>query len=85
MVVELTACSVQWVVATGLAASVMRRVDPTERFRKHRSENRYTRELISARNTYQVQQQKRESPTVTLTRYACKHKVRKLHHRYSSL
>ena len=30
----------------------------------------------------QVQQQRPESPTVTLTRHACKHKVHKLHQRY---
>ena len=31
----------------------------------------------------QVQQQRPESPTVTLTWHACKYKVHKLHQRYS--
>ena len=56
--------------------------------------NQHTRELISARNMQhkhnykdlkyvtQTQQQRPESPAVTLTWHACKHKVHKVHQKY---
>ena len=53
---------------------------------KHNRKNQHTRELISVRNTsaaqVQLQQQRPESPTVTLTWRACKYKIHKLHQRY---
>ena len=46
-------------------------------------QNQQTRELISApKDVTQAQQQRPESPTVTLTWHASKHEVRKLHQRY---
>ena len=52
---------------------------------KHNRKNQHTRELISVRNTsaaqVQLQQQRPESPTVTLTWHACKYKVHKHHQR----
>ena len=43
-----------------------------------------THKGVNLRSKYvtQVQQQRPESPTVTLTWHACKYKVHKLHHRY---
>ena len=55
----------------------------TDLFRINRCRSQHTRELISTRKyVTQVQQQSAESPTVTLTRHACKYKVHKLHQRY---
>ena len=45
-------------------------------------QNRHTRELISAQKMSLAQQQRPESPTVTLTCHRCKYKVHKLHQRY---
>ena len=46
-------------------------------------QNQHKRELTGTRNTdiTQVQQQRPELPTVTLTWHACKYKVHKLHQR----
>ena len=46
------------------------------------AQKQHTRELISTQKTSHIQEQRPQSPMVTLTWYACKYKVHKLHQRY---
>ena len=45
-------------------------------------QNERTKELISNRKTSQTQQQRPESPTITLTSHSNKYKAHKLHRKY---
>ena len=61
--------------------SVQRWNRPKGNFGETSKRQQHSRELISSQNITQEQQQRPESPTLTLTWHACKHKVHKLHQR----